>query len=187
MGQHTDMGLLLAALGFAAERHRDQRRKGVEASPYINHPIAVARLLHDVGGITDTRVLAAALLHDTVEDTETSFDEIEAAFGPAVADTVREVSDDQTLSREERKAEQVRHAPHLSPAARLVKLADKVANLGDVLSAPPAGWSARRKIEYFEWAKEVVDPLRGCNASLEARFDTLYAQRLALAGERPSS
>lgn len=185
MSRHADLELLLAALAFAAERHRDQRRKGMEASPYINHPIAVARLLQGVGGVDDARVLAAALLHDTVEDTRTSFEELEDAFGPAVAEIVREVTDDTSLPREARKAEQVRHAPHLSRGARLVKLADKVINLGDVLQAPPAGWSAARKAEYFDWAREVVDHLRGANAALEARFDALYARRgELLEGER---
>ena len=175
-----EIGLLLKALAFAAEKHRDQRRKGVEASPYINHPIAVASLLFREGGVTDVRVLCAALLHDTLEDTQTSAAELQAAFGPEVTAIVRELTDDKTLPKSDRKRMQIEHAPHLSVAAKLVKLSDKTCNLRDIVSAPPVDWSAERRQQYFAWAKQVVDGLRGVSPSLERAFDAAYAERVTV-------
>src|ERR1700739_117540 len=116
---------VLSAATFAAERHRGQRRKGKDASPYINHPLALASLLAERGE-RDPKVLMAALLHDTVEDTATSFEDIEHCFGSEVADIVREVTDDKTLPKAERKRLQIEHAARLSRRAKLVKLADKI-------------------------------------------------------------
>jgi guanosine-3',5'-bis(diphosphate) 3'-pyrophosphohydrolase len=169
--------LILDAAAFAADKHRNQRRKDKGASPYINHPIGLAALLANEGGVSDARVLAAALLHDTVEDTETTAAELEARFGAAITGIVLEVTDDKSLPRAERKQLQVQHAPHISFEAKLVKLADKIGNLRDVLAAPPADWPPSRKREYFEWANDVVNGLRGTNAALEAIFDGLYARR----------
>jgi GTP diphosphokinase / guanosine-3',5'-bis(diphosphate) 3'-diphosphatase len=167
---------LLAAVAFAADKHRHQRRKDEESSPYINHPIALAELLASVG-VNEGVVLLAALLHDTVEDTATTFDELEQHFGSRVAGIVREVTDDKSLAKEERKRLQVEHAPSLSREAKLVKLADKICNLHDIQSSPPMGWSVERKREYFDWAKRVVDRLRGVNPQLEQLFYTRYANR----------
>jgi len=172
--------LILAAAAFAADNHRSQRRKDKNASPYINHPIALAALLATSGGISDARVLATALLHDTIEDTETTADELEQHFGAGIKDLVLEVTDDKSLPKAERKLRQVQHAPHISREAKLVKLADKICNLRDILASPPADWPAARKQEYFDWAKQVVDGLRGTNADLEAIFDALYVRRAEL-------
>ena len=173
----TDLILILSAASFAAARHRDQRRKDAEASPYINHPLALADILAREGGITDARIIAAALLHDTVEDTETTIEELAERFGKRVAGIVAEVTDDKSLAKEERKRLQIVKSGSKSHEAKLVKLADKIANLRDITSSPPADWSEQRKIEYFDWAKAVVDGLRGTNASLEAAFDEAYALR----------
>ena len=135
---------LLEALSFAADRHRDQRRKGAEASPYINHPIAVAEVLARVGGVSEIAVLQAAVLHDTLEDTNTTREELAARFGETVARIVAEVTDDKSLAKSERKQRQVEHALHLSREAKLVKLGDKICNVRDVLYAPPKKWSAER-------------------------------------------
>ncbi|KAG9352297.1 hypothetical protein JZ751_020710 [Albula glossodonta] len=135
----SDSVLLLETAHFAAEKHKNQRRKDPEGTPYINHPIGVARILSHEGGVTDIEVLQAALLHDTVEDTDTSFAELEAAFGPKVARIVREVTDDKTLAKQERKRQQVEHAPHCSHQAKLVKLADKLYNLRDLNRCTPTG------------------------------------------------
>ena len=170
-------GLLTRALAFAAHKHRDQRRKDEEASPYINHPIALAELLVHEGGVDDPVVLAAALLHDTLEDTETTREELVAAFGEEIAAIVAEVSDDKALAKQERKRLQIAHAAGLSHRARLVKLADKACNLRDVADHPPAGWSLQRRLEYFDWARDVIDGIRGTHARLEAVFDAAYAQR----------
>ncbi|HEY5899161.1 MAG TPA: HD domain-containing protein [Burkholderiales bacterium] len=171
------MALLLRALAFAAHKHRDQRRKDPDASPYINHPIALADVLVNEGGVTDFDVLCAALLHDTVEDTATTHDELVAAFGERIAQIVAEVTDDKKLAKAERKRLQVEHAPQLSHGAKLVKLADKLCNLRDVANRPPSGWELQRRREYFDWAKQVVDGLRGAHGELEAAFDAAYARR----------
>jgi GTP diphosphokinase / guanosine-3',5'-bis(diphosphate) 3'-diphosphatase len=172
--------LILEAAAFAADKHRTQRRKDKSASPYINHPIALAALLANDGAVSDARVLAAALLHDTIEDTETTADELERSFGAAVRDIVLEVTDDKSLPKAARKQRQVEHAPHISHEAKLVKLADKICNLRDVLASPPADWPPSRKREYFDWANDVVSGLRGTNAPLEAIFDALYLRRAEL-------
>ncbi len=168
---------LVDAAAFAAEKHRNQRRKDADASPYINHPLALARVLAVEGGIGEREPLLAALLHDTVEDTDTTEAELVERFGAVVAAVVMEVTDDKALAKAERKAAQVAHAPHLSRAAKLVKLADKIANVRDVASNPPAGWPLERRREYFDWARRVVDGLRGVHPALEASFDAAYAQR----------
>ena len=168
---------LFEALAFAAHKHRAQRRKDVEASPYINHPIALARTLTVEGGIRDTKTLIAAVLHDTVEDTDTTFDEIEALFGAKVGNVVREVTDDTTLEKADRKRLQIEHAPHMSRRAALVKLADKTSNLRDVATSPPRGWPLERKRAYFDWAKAVVDQLPPVSKRLRAAFDEAYSKR----------
>jgi len=177
MDDRADTGLIMKALAFAAAKHRDQRRKDVVASPYINHPIQLADVLVNEGGVTDAEVLAAAILHDTIEDTETTPAELAADFGPAIRDIVLEVTDDKSLAKPVRKQRQIDHAPHLSDAARLVKLADKICNLRDVADHPPAGWGLERRQAYFDWARAVIDGLRGSHPRLEAVFDATYALR----------
>ena len=172
----SDLILVLDAASFAADKHRGQRRKDADATPYINHPLALANILAREGGVEDAKVIAAALLHDTVEDTETTIEELEARFGKRVASMVAEVTDNKSFPKEERKRLQVVKAASKSTGAKLVKLADKIANLRDLVAAPPADWSAERKAEYFDWAKEVVKGLRGVNASLETAFDEAYAR-----------
>jgi guanosine-3',5'-bis(diphosphate) 3'-pyrophosphohydrolase len=173
-----DLNLLIKALSFAARKHRTQVRKGAEPIPYINHPIAVAELMVRTGNIRDVETIAAALLHDTIEDTKTTFEELEAEFGAAIAKLVAEVSDDKNLKKLERKRLQEEHASSLSPRARVVKLADKTCNLRDIIQDPPAGWELERKQEYFDWAKRVVDRMgAGINAELEKAFVEAFAAR----------
>ncbi|HEM7880272.1 TPA: bifunctional (p)ppGpp synthetase/guanosine-3',5'-bis(diphosphate) 3'-pyrophosphohydrolase [Burkholderia contaminans] len=173
------MKKLVAAIAFAADKHRNQRRKDEEASPYINHPIALADVLANEAGVEDERVIVAAVLHDTVEDTETTEQELLRLFGKDVADIVMEVTDDKSLPKEERKRLQVEHAATISRRAKLVKLADKICNLRDIARNPPADWSLERKQAYFDWAKSVVDPMRGVHPGLEAIFDAAYDARPA--------
>jgi (p)ppGpp synthase/HD superfamily hydrolase len=172
----TPTTALLETLHFAAAKHRDQRRKDVAASPYINHPIAVARLLASEGGVTDLVTLQGALLHDTVEDTETTLEELERHFGPAVRQLVAEVTDDKRLPKGDRKRLQIEHAPHLSPQAQQIKIADKTANVHDITASPPANWSLEQRREYLDWAEQVVAGCRGCNPALEAVYDRVLAQ-----------
>ena len=179
MTGNSGLPIILSALAFAAEKHRDQRRKNAEASPYINHPIALANMLASEGRIDDSVVICAALLHDTIEDTETTPVELRAEFGDEIAGIVLEVTDDKLLAKQDRKRLQIEHAGSLSQKAKLVKLADKICNLRDMAQQPPAEWGLSRRQEYFDWAKAVVDGLRGTSADLEATFDKVYAMKPA--------
>jgi len=172
-----NLTILFQALSFAAHKHRDQRRKDDHGSPYINHPIAVARVLCEEAGVSDTQVLCAALLHDTVEDTDTSPEELEAKFGPDIRSVVMEVTDDKRLNKAERKRLQVERAAGVSDAAKLIKLADKICNLRDVVDAPPVSWELARRQAYFDWARKVAEQVRGTNARLESLFDAAYLRR----------
>lgn len=173
----SDLEFVLGAAEFAARKHRDQRRKDQGASPYINHPITVADLLVKHGAVGDPRVIAAALLHDTIEDTETSYEELRGRFGATVADIVVEVTDVKWLQKHTRKRLHISRAARATHGAKLVKLADKIANLHDTIARPPAGWTVEKKREYFDWAKSVVDRMRGVNPRLERYFDRLYRLR----------
>ena len=175
--EENDLKLLLKALEFSARKHRNQRRKDVDASPYINHPISLADILCNEAHVTDINVICGALLHDTVEDTETEPEELESEFGKEITDIVMAVTDDQSLAKLERKQAQIDHAAHISDGAKLVKLADKISNLRDVSSNPPPDWSLDRRQEYFDWAKRVIDQLRGINPNLERIFDDAYSGR----------
>lgn len=176
MEQH-ELEVVLKALAFAAHKHRDQRRKDPEASPYINHPIALANVLVNEGGIVDLETLCAALLHDTIEDTETTEDELAEEFGVTISSLVMEVTDDKSLPKADRKYLQIEHAPHLSGKAKALKLADKICNLRDVAACPPTEWSLDRRQAYFDWAKDVIDGVRGDYSLLEKVFDEAYSKR----------
>ncbi|KAK9874549.1 hypothetical protein WA026_005388 [Henosepilachna vigintioctopunctata] len=167
---------LIECVNFAAIKHKNQRRSDPQRTPYINHPIGVAYILTNEAKVTDLNVIKAAILHDTVEDTDTSFDEILGIFGKEVRDIVIEVTDDKTLPKDERKQLQIEHAPGSSREAKLVKLADKLYNLRDLNRSTTVGWTTKRVQEYFEWSKKVVDGLRGTNAVLESRLDNIYEQ-----------
>ena len=146
---------LLRAVHFSAEKHRDQRRKDAAETPYINHPIAVAETLR-IHGVTDEDVLVAALLHDTIEDTETTQEEISEAFGEDVLGIVLEMTDDKSLPKLRRKELQIEHASQLSKGARLIKLADKICNVRDITHSPPANWPLERLLQYVDWCEAVV-------------------------------
>jgi guanosine-3',5'-bis(diphosphate) 3'-pyrophosphohydrolase len=181
------VALLLEALEFSAERHRNQRRKGRGASPYINHAIEVATVLATLGGVTDVTTLMGAVLHDTLEDTQTSPAELEARFGPAVRRVVEEVTDDKRLPKELRKQLQVERAPGASERAKLIKLADKICNARDMTRDPPAGWPIERRREYLDWTERVVAGCRGSNAALEDYFDRVLEHGRAALGSAAAS
>ena len=181
MPQNSDpIGVFVKAVAFAADKHRTQCRKDADASPYINHPIALANVLANEGGVTDVVVLSAAVLHDTIEDTNTTAEELTAIFGAKITATVLDVTDDKSLDKHVRKQRQIEHAPHISKEAKLVKLADKICNLRDILASPPADWSPERKQGYFDWAAKVVAGVRGVHPELEAVFDGLLARHAEL-------
>jgi len=177
MNIETGLPLIIKAVNFAADKHRGQSRKDAANTPYINHPIALANLLLNYAGISDVNVIAAAILHDTVEDTDATVDDIEEQFGTAIRDIVIEVTDDKSMSSPDRKRLQIEHAATLCHEAKLVKLADKISNLQDIIASPPVKWSLERKREYFDWAKAVIDQLRGTNEKLEKLFDETYQQK----------
>ena len=174
---------LIAALHYAAHQHRDQRRKDEDATPYINHPIALLHILNVEAGVTDPDVLIGAVLHDVIEDCsgphqmyiEDRRAEIGARFGDIVLALVESVTDDKSTSKDERKQRQVDKAPHIPHGAKLIKLADKTANLRDIIAAPPANWSPERISAYFDWARRVAEGLRGCHPALEELFDEAWA------------
>jgi len=165
------IGLLLKAVHFAADKHRSQRRKDAAQSPYIDHPIEVAQLLWEVGGVREASVIVAALLHDTIEDTETAREELRDLFGAEVLSLVLELTDDKSLDKAERKRLQIVNAPHRSAAAKLIALADKCCNLRDLLQSPPRDWSVGRRRDYLLWSEQVVAGLRGASPTLEAYYD----------------
>ncbi len=161
---------VLDAATFAAARHADQRRKHCDGAPYINHLLEVAREISVTAGNDDPATLAAALLHDALEATDSTAGEIAERFGAKVAELVLECSDDASLSRKERKQAQIDHAPNLTPSAKLIKLADKLCNVRDVRIAPSKKWSTKRRKAYVEWAGKVVTALGPVNDVLEKSF-----------------
>jgi (p)ppGpp synthase/HD superfamily hydrolase len=167
--------LFARALDFAAKKHVHQRRKGESAEPYINHLAEVARLLAAAPENHNAAVTVAGLLHDTLEDTATSYDELAAEFGAEIASLVREVTDDKALPKEARKKHQEDHAAHASDGAKMIKIADKTSNLHSIVNSPPRGWDLARKKEYFDWARRVVAGCRGVSAYLEDEFDRAWA------------
>lgn len=177
----TGAGGLLKAVWFASEKHRDQRRKG-DDSPYINHPVGVAWILQHEAGVNDVATLQAALLHDTVEDTDTTFEELEEHFGAEVTGIVREVTDDKSLTKEQRKVGQIEHAGSASDKAKLVKLADKLYNYRDLKNVPPKGWGVARITGYFVWGSFVTRRCAGVSAALDALLEEFYQSSFEVEG-----
>jgi GTP diphosphokinase / guanosine-3',5'-bis(diphosphate) 3'-diphosphatase len=173
---------LLKAIAFAADKHRHQRRKDAEASPYINHPIAVANVLAAEGDVSDEVTPIAAALHDTVEDTQTTFGELEELFGPEVASLARELTDDKSLEKAQRKLLQIEHAPKSSICAKQLKIADKICNVRDITASPPADWSRQRRRDYLTWSERVVAGCRGVNAKLDDAFDQAISRAKTVLG-----
>lgn len=170
------MQRIFAAARFAAEKHANQKRKGLAGEPYVNHLIEVAQLIASSSDVLDTNLVMAGLLHDTIEDCGITAQELEQQFGSDVASLVAEVTDDKSLPKETRKALQVQNAPKKSSRAQVIKLADKISNLRSILDSPPADWSVDRRRQYVEWANQVVRGLSQPNRLLKAEFDTIYSR-----------
>lgn len=166
---------ILQAARFAAEKHSRQKRKGLAKEPYINHLIEVAELIAASSETLDTNLVMAGLLHDTIEDTDATAQELEERFGSDVTGLVLEATDDKSLPKETRKALQIETAPHKSPRAQTLKLADKISNLRSILASPPAEWSRERGRQYGEWARQVVSGFTSPNRFLKAEFEKTYA------------
>jgi guanosine-3',5'-bis(diphosphate) 3'-pyrophosphohydrolase len=173
-GSDASVKRVLAAARFAAEKHARQKRKGANGEPYFNHLVEVAELVAASSENVDVELVMAALLHDTVEDTGVTLQELEERFGSDVAGLVAEVTDDKSLPQEKRKDLQVQNAHKKSERAQVLKLADKISNLRSILSSPPVGWSLERKRQYFEWARQVVSRLSAPNPFLKAEFEKTY-------------
>ena len=171
----ADIVLLAHAADYAARQHIGQRRKGERAEPYMNHLTEVAALLAEATGGTDVTLLAGGLLHDTLEDTDATYEDLEQRFGPEVAALVAEVTDDKSLPKEDRKRLQIDKTPAKSRRAKLLKIADKTSNLRSMVSSPPKGWTPDRLRDYVGWAEQVVRSCRGLNITLDAAFDKAYA------------
>ncbi|GAM23507.1 hypothetical protein SAMD00019534_066820, partial [Acytostelium subglobosum LB1] len=174
---------LMHTVQFAAIKHRDQRRKDQYNSPYINHPIGVACNVINIGKVYDHATIQAALLHDTVEDTATTEQELIDTFGAHVAQLVMDVTDDKKLSKVDRKRHQIEHAPHIHQQAKIVKMADKLYNLSDIINNAPAAWSLEIIQGYFVWGKAVCQGLRGVNKGLEEALDKLFVSNIIYKGQ----
>ncbi len=177
MGAQTpDLTKIFKACNFAANKHNDHIRKDEQGSPYVTHPLQVAQVIWQIGGITNTNILVAAILHDTIEDTKTRDAEIIESFGNTVLEIVREVSDDKSLEKSERKRLQVVHAPDKTYPARIIKWGDKLVNCCDILNSPPKDWTLERRRNYIQWAADVLFIIRGTNPALEAAFDKMLTE-----------
>ena len=171
---NSDLVLLTRAADYAARQHLAQRRKGERAEPYINHLTEVATLLAEATDGNDVVLVMGGLLHDTLEDTDATYEDLVQRFGPEVAALVAEVTDDKSLKKEERKRLQVEKAGSKSQRARMLKIADKTSNLRSLIESPPKGWTGERLRDYVVWAEQVVRSCRGLNARLEAVFDAAH-------------
>ena len=169
------MNLVLKATQFAALKHCDQRRKDGK-TPYIIHPISVAMILSEIGSIEDLEILSAALLHDTLEDTDTSAHELEKIFGSRVRIIVEELTDNDMLTFSQRKQMQIDNAPYLSKDATLVRIADKISNVSDVIENPPPEWNQKRCNKYVDWAEAVMNNCQKVNQDLENPFFELLTE-----------
>jgi myo-inositol-1(or 4)-monophosphatase len=171
------------AVRAALDAHAGQSRKSDAHVPYVAHPIQVALILARLGH--PSRVLQAALLHDVVEDCEGwTVTRVEREFGTEVARTVAELTEDKTLTWEERKRAQIDHAPHLSPDALAVKAADKLHNLctlaADLRAAadPMSVWFRFRggRERTLAMSRELVDAIAArCDAQLASALRTAIA------------
>jgi GTP diphosphokinase / guanosine-3',5'-bis(diphosphate) 3'-diphosphatase len=169
--------VFIESLKYASERHASQRRKGCDQVPYINHLIKVAEILYTIGNETDLELLSAALLHDILEDTPTSETELREKFGDRIAGLVAEVTDDMSLTYEDRKRFQIKKSLTISEDAKKIKIADKISNIQDVLSLSLT-WSNRRKRQYVDWSMKVIENCRGVNENLENAFDEIAKNAL---------
>lgn len=169
------IGLIIQAAHFAADKHRDQRRKGVRNTPYINHPLEVAERLNRVGGVQDPTLLAAAILHDTIEDTETTRAELARLFGNEIAALVAELTDQPGLTWQERKRLEIDRACYISDRAKMIKLADKTCNVSDTVTNPPGEWTLSRRRDYLEFARLIAEGCCGVNKALDEDFDRVMA------------
>ena len=163
--------LVSEAAELAARRHNGMARKGRGNEPYINHLAEVANLLSAATEGADAELVAAGWLHDSIEDTETTREELAQKFSERVASLVVECTDDMNLPKAERRRLQAVHAPKKSPSAKLIKIADKISNIGARIHSDPSTEERDDLVDYINWAEQVVAGCRGGNAFLDQTFD----------------
>ena len=178
MTNQIDISMLIKAFKFVSVKHSGQRRKGYKGEPYINHLADAADILWNSGEIHDITTVVAGILHDTIEDTSTTQEELASEFSPEIASVVLEVTDDKSLPKDKRKQLQIEHAPQLSFMARQVKLADKISNLKGILESPPEGWDNERLLEYAKWSEKVISRIKGTNEILEKIYYKLFDEAI---------
>ncbi|MFM7021781.1 MAG: HD domain-containing protein [Flavobacteriales bacterium] len=167
----SDHNLIFRALNFAALKHASHKRKGSDALPYINHPIKVTSIIAQFVPEASSELIAAAVLHDVVEDSDATINDIKNMFGATIASIVNEVTDDKTLSKAECRKKQIENAPHLSYNAKLIRICDKIANVRDICGEDiPDDWDYKTKIDYLNWAEEVVKAMGKFHDELEFTF-----------------
>jgi (p)ppGpp synthase/HD superfamily hydrolase len=167
----SGLRMVSEAAELAARRHIGMARKGRSNEPYINHLAEVANLLALVTNGGDAELVAAGWLHDTIEDTDTTREELAQKFSERVAALVVEVTDDRNLSQTERRQKQIEDAPRKSPDAKLIKIADKVSNIRARIAPQPSEAQRIDLAAYVIWAEKVVAGCRGVNTRLDTTFD----------------
>ncbi len=176
----TDTGKLLEAIEFASEKHKNQFRKNKDKTPYIHHPVQVARTISRHVQNVDNDVLIAAVLHDVLEDTDTSRVELENTFGKKIASIVLEVTDNKNQPKLLRKLLQIKNAKKKSIEAKTIAVADKICNLTDIINDPPVNWNPQRKNMYTDWVEQVVKGMKGANP----RLDQLVEEKIRLSRDK---
>jgi guanosine-3',5'-bis(diphosphate) 3'-pyrophosphohydrolase len=172
--------LVSEAAELAAHRHNGMARKGRGNEPYINHLAEVANLLAIATDGADAELVAAGWLHDSIEDTDTTRAELVQTFSERIASLVAECTDDMSLPKAERRQKQIEDAPHKSPGAKLIKIADKVSNIGARIQTDPSRAERDELADYLQWAEQVVAGCRGANAWLDTKFDDAVKAARAL-------
>ncbi|MDA9495288.1 HD domain-containing protein [Bradyrhizobium sp. CCBAU 11361] len=171
--------LISEAAELAARRHNGMARKGRGQEPYINHLAEVANLLATATDGGDAELVAAGWLHDAIEDTETTREELAQKFSDRVASLVVECTDDMSLPKAERRQRQVVDAPKKSAGAKLIKIADKISNIGARIQLDPTTEERDDLVDYTGWAEQVVAGCRGGNSWLDTTFDNMVRRARA--------
>ena len=145
---------LADAINFAFKAHNGQTRKG-SSEAYIMHPLRVMSSLIELG-ITDTNILCASVLHDTLEDCDVSVDDLKVNFGERICSIVKNLTDDKTLPRNERKSKTRDKITHASSNVKLIKAADRFDNLNGEF---PSFWTTEKKLQYLKESKLLIEAL----------------------------
>ncbi|MGL6228606.1 MAG: HD domain-containing protein [Culicoidibacterales bacterium] len=171
--------MLRTAIEFARLKHLNQYRKSSGRPNYISHLFNVLERLQK---ISDNQNLhCAGMLHDTIEDTDTTDAELRSLFGDEIADLVLELTDDKSLEKHVRKQIQIDSASAKSELACYICIADKLDNCTSVVFDPPHDWDIERRKQYMDWAGKCIYQYRFNKQEmldefemLDLEFDKLY-------------